>query len=144
MDDEYSTDISSLQQTPQMPQMQSQQQMPQMQSSNPMYNYPPNFQPGQSPGYITDCSKPPPSVFEPKANLFSFGSQIEHFSTKENIQSVIIIIILFMILASGFFKKLVYPVSFIKISENGEYSILSLFILGLSFAILFMILKLLL
>ena len=137
MDDEYSTDISSLQGGG----SQQPPPVPQMQSSNPINNYPPNFQQGPTPGYVTDCSSPPPVVFEPKRNLYSFGSQIEHFSTKENIQSIVIIVALFMVFGSSFFKKLIFPVSFIKISENGEYSLLSLFILGLAFAIIFMVIK---
>lgn len=114
---------------PQIPQIQQQQsqiynpQLETIQQQQQQYQYP---QPTMNTDY---------RYFKPMEN-FSFK-----FNTKENILSVIVIVILFMLFASHNFRKVVSGLSFLNM-VNSDYNLTSLFIVGLIFAIIYNALKL--
>lgn len=151
MEDEYSSDVNSfigghkqiiqqpiqlhsqlqtqqLQQQSQLPQSQMQEQIHYQQMQPQYYNQ--NFQPQ----YQTNS-------FIPKNEyLKSIDNFRVNFNTKENLLSVIVIVILFMLLSSNTFRKIISKLHFLNM-VNSEYNITSLFTVGLVFAIIYTALK---
>lgn len=144
MEDEYSSDITAF-----MSGMENNQV--QQQISPPIHQHPtqsqPQLQQQTCPIYnpqIPHMSQLP-QIYQ-QANMNNeYFKQMEHFgikfNTRENVLSVIVIVILFMLLASNSFKKIVGGISFLNMI-NGEYSLTSLFIIGFIFAIIYNSLKL--
>ena len=133
MEDEYSSNVNMFFKEPNQ---ENAQQLPS--SSNCIPNngnqghY--NYMGHQSPNII------PHTQNENTMMTMPFVPKIESFNSKENLQSVVIIIVLFMILSSGTFKNIISPFGFFKI-ENGNYTFTTLFLVGLLFAILYVISK---
>lgn len=140
MEDEYSSDINAFMsgtentKEPQQISPQINQHVPQNQ---------PQLQQQICPMYNTQI--PHMSQIYQQANMNNeYFKQMENFgikfNTRENVLSVIVIVILFMLLASHSFKKIVGGLSFLNM-VNGEYSLTSLFIIGFIFAIIYNFLK---
>lgn len=139
MADEYSSDVNMFikngnyepTQIPEMqppPQMQPpQMQQAPMQQMPPMYNNTPMMMPPTNMGNDQFHFKP--------MEYFGFN-----FNAKENILSILVIVILFMLFASQNFKKLLAGLPFTGMI-NGEYNITTLFVIGLAFAIIYNVIK---
>ena len=142
MEDEYSTDVNMFFKNPN-------QENPQQLPSSSACVGGNNFPQGMDPNMFAMPQNINPNFMRPtnEHNAYTVGGslpfvpQIESFNAKESIQSVVVIVVLFMILASGTFKNLISPIGFFRV-ENGNYTFLTLLIVGLLFAVLYTILKL--
>ena len=145
MEDEYSSDISSFIGGNNIKQEQNKQifsqqpynpQIPIMeQQAQQVYQQPVYHQQGQ------------PIYHQPQASMnndYRYLKPMEHFgnkfNTKENVLSVLVIVILFMVFASHNFRRLIGGLSFLNM-VNGDYNLTSLFAMGLVFAIIYTSLK---
>lgn len=140
MEDDYSSDVSMFvgggnnQQA-----MQQQQQMQQQQMMMP----PPSMQGGQQ---MSPMFNYVPQTMPPTANVNHYFNPMENFgsnfNTKENILSVLVIVVLFAIFASQPLKQFISGLPFAGMSPGGDYPFVILLAVGLVFAIIYNVIKL--
>lgn len=139
MEDEYSSDVNMFvnngnNNMPPPPQMQ--QPVMNQQPDMPPQMFRQQFQPNSFNMYNQHI---PQSI--PQTPIMRNFNPIDNFNTKENVLSVLVIVILFMIFASQNFRKLLSGIPIANMI-NGEYNFATLFIVGIVFALIYTGIKL--